>query len=63
MRTIGRTIVASIDRRAAVVVLGSPQSGTALNVRFGSKAEVRTFYFDVRFTPESGHQLSALGVH
>jgi hypothetical protein len=25
------------------------------HVRFGSKAEVKTFYFDVRFTPESGH--------
>jgi len=25
------------------------------NVRFGSKAEVKTFYFDVRFTPKSGH--------
>jgi len=29
------------------------KSGTA-HVRFGSKAEVKTFYFDVRFTPESG---------
>jgi hypothetical protein len=25
------------------------------NVRFGSKAEVKTFYFNVRFTPKSGH--------
>jgi len=25
------------------------------DVRFGSKAEVKTFYFDVRFTPNSGH--------
>src|SRR6516165_3808843 len=25
------------------------------DVRFGSKAEVKTFYFDVRFTPKSGH--------
>ena len=29
------------------------------DVRFGSKAEVKTFYFDVRFTPESGHSIDA----
>ena len=28
------------------------------HVRSGSKAEVKTFYFDVRFTPKSGHWLS-----
>ena len=26
------------------------------DVRFGSKAEVKTLYFAVRFTPESGHR-------
>jgi hypothetical protein len=28
-----------------------------VDVRFGSKAEVKTFYFDVRFTPKSRHSL------
>jgi hypothetical protein len=28
----------------------------ALNVRFGSKADVTLLNFDVRFTPESGHR-------
>jgi hypothetical protein len=31
------------------------QQSSVTNVRFGSKAEVKTFYFDVRFTPKSGH--------
>jgi len=30
------------------------------NVRFGSKADIGACPRDVRFTPESGHQLSAL---
>ena len=30
------------------------------DVRFGSKAEVKTFYFDVRFTPKSGHGSAGL---
>ena len=29
------------------------------DVRFGSKADVTLLNFDVRFTPESGHSLSA----
>jgi hypothetical protein len=31
------------------------------DVRFGSKADIEACRADVRFTPESGHQLSALG--
>jgi hypothetical protein len=29
--------------------------GANIDVRFGSKAEVRALHFYVRFTPESGH--------
>ena len=31
-------------------------ANSAANVRFGSKAEVKTIYFDVRFTLQSGHR-------
>ena len=31
------------------------------NVRFGSKADMTLLNLDVRFTPESGHSLSAIG--
>ena len=34
---------------------------TIADVRFGSKADIGAGRRDVRFTPESGHQLSALG--
>ena len=33
----------------------------AVNVRFGSKADMEASPRDVRFTPKSGHQLSARG--
>jgi len=33
----------------------------ALNVRFGSKADVTLLNFDVRFTPESGHSPTRSG--
>jgi hypothetical protein len=35
------------------------QQSSGLNVRLGSKAEVKLFYFDVLFTPKSGHWNSA----
>src|SRR5262249_25771635 len=31
-----------------------------MNVRFGSKADIRSKKIDVRFTPKSGHRLSVL---
>src|SRR5215469_16469045 len=34
----------------------------ATHVRFGAKADIDEFADDVRFTPESGHQLSASDV-
>ena len=37
------------------------QQSWAAYVRFGSKADIEAPPPDVRFTPESGHQLSALG--
>jgi hypothetical protein len=33
--------------------------GAAIDVRFGSKAEIRAAKSHVRFTPESGHELIA----
>jgi len=33
----------------------------AADVRFGSKADIAVSPLDVRFTPESGHGLNALG--
>src|SRR5262249_26211734 len=36
-------------------------SSATPNVRFGSKADIEGLRPDVRFTPKSGHQLSALG--
>lgn len=33
----------------------------AVNVRFGSKADIEARQSDVRFTPKSGHWLRALG--
>jgi hypothetical protein len=35
--------------------------GQSLNVRFGSKADIRPKKRDVRFTPKSGHQEALLG--
>jgi len=34
-----------------------------IDVRFGSKADINARPVDVRFTPNSGHQLSALDIH
>jgi len=32
------------------------------NIRFGSKADIRSKKRDVRFTPKSGHPLSGIGM-
>jgi hypothetical protein len=32
-----------------------------INVRFGSKADMRLLNYDVRFTPKSGHRQARLG--
>src|SRR5215469_3443670 len=37
------------------------EGGSTADVRFGSKAEIAARPRNVRFTPKSGHQLSALG--
>jgi hypothetical protein len=50
-----RVVIAPINRLIGANVL---QCG---DVRFGSKADIEVRPFDVRFTPKSGHQLSALG--
>jgi hypothetical protein len=48
--------------RPEVEGTGARHSGeTVMDVRFGSKADIELAPVDVRFTPESGHQLSALG--
>src|SRR6516225_10076680 len=46
--------------RARTSSTGTPLiiSNSRLNVRFGSKADIEAPPFDVRFTPESGHQSS-----
>ena len=36
------------------------RTGQRVDVRFGSEADIATLSADVRFTPESGHQLSSL---
>ena len=36
--------------------------GSPFNVRFGSKAEVKTFYFDVRFTPRKRTSIERVGM-
>ena len=36
-------------------LFGAPQQKPAVDVRFGSKADVLRGLRDVRFTPESGH--------
>jgi hypothetical protein len=41
-----------------LAVRGASQQIWMTNVRFGSKADIETRRFDVRFTPESGHRLS-----
>src|SRR5262249_56667835 len=45
----------TIQRRCA------SQQNRAPDFRFGSKADIGESATDVRFTPESGHRLSALG--
>ena len=40
--------------------LAALQAIIALNVRFGSQADIIAGLGDVRFTPESGHQMRAL---
>jgi hypothetical protein len=37
------------------------QKSRTADVRFGSKADIGAGATDVRFTPKSGHRLSALG--
>src|SRR5262249_30590830 len=61
-RDEARRIAANIAKLPAN--LPAPESGPGAgspNVRFGSKADIAVRRIDVRFTPKSGHWLSASG--
>jgi hypothetical protein len=54
-----------IDGKGNLIGVGGPyeefsKAHVRKNVRFGSKADIASVSRHVRFTPESGHQLSAL---
>jgi hypothetical protein len=42
-------------------VYGEEPDGLISHVRFGSKADIRQYLSDVRFTPNSGHSSVRLG--
>ena len=49
------------DLSELAVNLPNHAQSCSVDIRLGSKADIEARPFDVHFTPESGHQLTALG--